>query len=150
MPQIEYSTFVSQIFWLFIVFIAIYFVISKLYLPKIKGVIRERMLQINKSIADSEDLAQQAEKVGVLISKEENTVRQEVLKTKSSARKKADKLIEEFSHKSKKEVSELQSEQAEEFAKMIEFLNGEVDSISSQLSEEVVSYFKKKYKLSWS
>lgn len=150
MPQIEYSTFLSQIFWLFIVFFAIYLVISKLYIPKIKGAIRDRMLKINQFIADSEDLAQQADKIGALISQEENSVRQKVLEVKSSARKKADKLILEASNKSKQEVLELQSEQMNELNKMIEFLDSQVDSISSQLSEEVVSYLKKKYKLSWS
>lgn len=150
MPQIEYSTFISQIFWLFIVFFAIYFVISKLYLPKIKGVIKDRMLKINQSISASEDLVQHAKKVSTLIAQQENVVKQKVLEMKSSARKKADKLIGEASDKSKKEVLELQSEQMDELNKMLSFLDSQVDSISSQLSEEVVSYLKKKYKLSWS
>ena len=42
LPQLESSTFAGQLFWLFITFFILYFAISKVFLPKISGVLKKR------------------------------------------------------------------------------------------------------------
>ncbi len=54
MPQLDFATFVPQLIWLAITFIGLYFLISRVALPRIGGVIEQR----NSKIADDLDAAQ--------------------------------------------------------------------------------------------
>jgi F-type H+-transporting ATPase subunit b len=42
MPQLDFATFPSQIFWLVVSLIALYYILSRVALPRIAGVIEER------------------------------------------------------------------------------------------------------------
>lgn len=42
MPQLDFSTFPSQIFWLVIAFGILYFALSRIFIPRIGGVLEER------------------------------------------------------------------------------------------------------------
>ncbi|MGC3938789.1 F0F1 ATP synthase subunit B' [Roseobacter sp. EG26] len=64
MPQLDFSTWGNQIFWLVIALIAIYFVLSRMALPRIAAVLAERQGTITSDLAAAEDLkvkAQEAE-----------------------------------------------------------------------------------------
>ena len=60
MPQLDFSTFPNQIFWLLVSLVAIYFVLSRIALPRIGSVLAERRGTITNDIAAAEDLRQQA------------------------------------------------------------------------------------------
>lgn len=60
MPQLDFSTWPNQIFWLVITLIAIYFVLTRLALPRIGGVLAERSGFITNHIAEAEDLKHKA------------------------------------------------------------------------------------------
>jgi F-type H+-transporting ATPase subunit b len=64
MPQLDFATFPSQIFWLIVALVALYFVISRVALPKITGAIEERHDAIEDDLeraAEFKRRAQQAE-----------------------------------------------------------------------------------------
>ena len=61
MPQLDFSTFPNQIFWLVVTIIAIYFVLSKIALPRIGEVLSDRQDTIEHDIARAEELKQKAE-----------------------------------------------------------------------------------------
>ena len=56
MPQLDFSTFPNQIFWLLIALAAIYFVLSRIALPRIGSVLAERQGTITNDIAAAEEL----------------------------------------------------------------------------------------------
>lgn len=60
MPQLEFATFPNQIFWLVLTLLAIYFVLSKIALPRISSVIAERQGTLTNDLATAEDLKRQA------------------------------------------------------------------------------------------
>lgn len=60
MPQLDFSTFPNQIFWLVVTLIVIYFVLSRVALPRIGDVLAERSGTITNDIAAAEDLKQKA------------------------------------------------------------------------------------------
>jgi F-type H+-transporting ATPase subunit b len=60
MPQLDFSTWPHQIFWLLVTLAAIYFVLTRLALPRIGGVLAERSGIITKDIAIADDLKQKA------------------------------------------------------------------------------------------
>ncbi|TDL81881.1 F0F1 ATP synthase subunit B' [Palleronia sediminis] len=56
MPQLDFSTFPNQIFWLLLALVSIYFVLTRLALPRISGVLAERQGTITNDIAAAEEL----------------------------------------------------------------------------------------------
>ena len=60
MPQLDFSTFPNQIFWLLVTLVVIYFVLSRIALPRIGSVLAERSGTITNDIAAAEDLKQKA------------------------------------------------------------------------------------------
>jgi F-type H+-transporting ATPase subunit b len=56
MPQLDFSTFPNQIFWLVVTLVVIYLVLSKVALPRIASVLAERQGTITNDIAAAEEL----------------------------------------------------------------------------------------------
>ena len=61
MPQLDFSTFPNQIFWLVLSLIVVYFIVSKVILPRIGGVLEERHSVISDYISQAADFKKQAE-----------------------------------------------------------------------------------------
>ncbi|WP_102109505.1 F0F1 ATP synthase subunit B' [Oceaniglobus roseus] len=65
MPQLCADWFPNQVFWLIIALVAIYFILTRIGLPRVGGVLAERQGTITNHIAAAEELkirAQEAEK----------------------------------------------------------------------------------------
>ena len=60
LPQLDFSTFANQIFWLVLTLIVIYLILSKVALPRIASVLAERQGTITNDIAAAEELKQKA------------------------------------------------------------------------------------------
>ena len=60
MPQLDIGTFSNQIFWLVITLVIIYFVLSRIALPRIASVLSDRQMTISSDIAKAEELKQAA------------------------------------------------------------------------------------------
>jgi F-type H+-transporting ATPase subunit b len=60
MPQLDFSTFPNQIFWLTIALVVIYFVLSRVALPRIGSVLSMRQGTITKDIDLADELKQKA------------------------------------------------------------------------------------------
>ena len=56
MPQLEITTFPSQIFWILITFLMLYLILSKFIIPKISFVIKKREAEIKNSIHVAEQI----------------------------------------------------------------------------------------------
>ncbi|MBM7069508.1 F0F1 ATP synthase subunit B' [Actibacterium sp. 188UL27-1] len=56
MPQLDFSTFPNQIFWLIVSLGAIYYILSRTALPRIAAVLAERSGTITNDIAAAEEL----------------------------------------------------------------------------------------------
>jgi F-type H+-transporting ATPase subunit b len=60
MPQLDFSTFPNQIFWLLVTLIVIYFVLSRVALPRIGAVLAERSGTITNDLASADELKKKA------------------------------------------------------------------------------------------
>ena len=60
MPQLEISTFPNQIFWVLVALVVIFFILSRIALPRIGAVLAERSGTITNDIAAAEDLKDKA------------------------------------------------------------------------------------------
>ncbi|MBK5926767.1 F0F1 ATP synthase subunit B' [Rhodobaculum claviforme] len=110
MPQLDFSTFPNQIFWLVVALVAIWLILTRVALPRIGAVLAERRGAITNDIARAEALKLQAEEAGAAYDK-----------ALADARAKAQRIIE----KTKAEMQEqldiaLQKADAEIAAKTAE------------------------------
>jgi len=60
MPQLDFSTFPNQIFWLVVTLVVIYLILSRVALPRIGGILSERAGTITNDLAAAEDFKAKA------------------------------------------------------------------------------------------
>ena len=60
MPQLDFSTWPNQIFWLLVTLVVIYLILSRVALPRIGAVLAERKGAITNDLAAAEELKQKA------------------------------------------------------------------------------------------
>jgi len=63
MPQLDPSGFAPQIFWLLICFVALYLLMSRVALPRVTDVLRERQERIDDDLEKAARLKAEAEQV---------------------------------------------------------------------------------------
>lgn len=61
MPQLDFSTFPNQIFWLVVTLVVIYLILSRVALPRIGGILAERKGAITSDLTAAEELKAKAE-----------------------------------------------------------------------------------------
>ena len=61
MPQLDTSSFTSQLFWLIICFFSMMFIMSKFIIPKISEIMEQRQRKIDSYLNKAADFKQQAE-----------------------------------------------------------------------------------------
>ena len=61
MPQLDTSTFTSQLFWLVVCFFSMMFIMSKFIIPKIADIMEQRQRKIHGYLNKAADLKEQAE-----------------------------------------------------------------------------------------
>lgn len=96
MPQLDPTWFISQLFWLLVTFVALYFVLSRWALPRIEGVLAMRKETLASDLNTAQSLAEQSERA-----------RQDYERTLSEARMRAQQLFSDAmaSHKAKAEAA---------------------------------------------
>ena len=63
MPQFDFGTFTSQIFWLAVVFTLLFLILSRNVLPKVSGILEQRQRRLDDDIAKAGALRKEAETV---------------------------------------------------------------------------------------
>ena len=125
MPQLDFTTFIPQLFWLFLSLSFLYFILSRIALPRISDVIEERNDTITDDLDEAKSLSIEAEKVvNELKSKLEDArsssqktlmdERQKNLDKISSERKKFEETISKEISSSEEKINKCKSEALKE------------------------------------
>lgn len=61
MPQLDFATFPNQIFWLVVALVVLYFIIARLAVPRISGVLEDRHSTIQNDLNRATQLKRDAE-----------------------------------------------------------------------------------------
>ncbi|MGB5865548.1 MAG: F0F1 ATP synthase subunit B' [Sulfitobacter sp.] len=120
MPQLDFSTWGNQIFWLVLALIAIYMILSRVALPRIAAILAERQGTISNDIAAAEDLKSRAGEAEAAYDKALVDARAEAQRIIAEAKAdmqadldkaiaKADKQIAAKSAESEKAISEVRT-----------------------------------------
>ena len=63
LPQLDFSTYTSQIFWMFVAFIILYVFFAKKTLPEISGTVENRREKVEGDLDSAQELKEKAEQV---------------------------------------------------------------------------------------
>ena len=138
MPQLDFSTFLPQIFWLFISLSFLYIVLSRYALPRVSDVIEERNDIIAQDIDSAKEYTAESEKASEELKlklseakiSSQNLINKSLQEIKEDNEIKKSSLIKEINN----EISEAESEIIE---KKETALN-EISSISETLAIEML------------
>ena len=158
MPQLDFSTFGNQIFWLVVTLVVIYLILSRVALPRIAGVLAERSGTISNDLAAAEELKAKAVAAEEAYNQALSDARAEAAKIVASTKAdmkaeldaaiaKADAEITQKTAESEKVISEIRAtalESVEEVAKntamaLVSALGGKEDAktIDAAVSNEM-------------
>ena len=139
MPQLDFSTFPNQVFWLVVTLVVIYMVLSRVALPRIASVLAERQGTITNDIAAAEDLKQKAAEAEAAYDKALADARAEAgrigAETKAEVQAEIDAAI-------KKADSEIAARTAESEVKIAEIRDGAaaaIQDVAKDTAEAVVA-----------
>ena len=65
LPQLDLATYSSQVFWLIVSFVVLYFLVAKLAMPRIAEVLEERQERIEDDLDKAETLKKEAYQVRI-------------------------------------------------------------------------------------
>ena len=135
MPQLDPTYWASQVFWLTIIFSAIYLLIAKIFVPKIKGNIDARESQIRKDIDEANSLKEEADKK---LKKYNNLIDNAKLEAKKILADGRKKINEDIQSKKEQVEKDIQKETLSATKEIEKF---KINSLSKAniISEEIVS-----------
>ena len=126
MPQLEITTYPSQIFWLVVSFVILYLIMSRFIIPKISSVIKSRESEIKNNIHISEQMYRDTEIINneyeeikkniedearEIINHLKETTNKKITKNAKLLKKKLEQKLEksekEIINKKKKEIKEI-------------------------------------------
>ena len=138
MPQLDFSTFLPQIFWLFISLSFLYIVLSRYALPRVSDVIEERKDIIAQDIDSAKEYSEESEKAI-----EELNLK--LSEAKTSSQNLINKSIQDIKEDSEikksgliKEINNQISEAEGEIKEKKETALAEISSISESLAIEML------------
>ena len=138
MPQLDFSTFLPQIFWLFISLSFLYIVLSRYALPRVSDVIEERKDIIAQDIDSAKEYSEESEKaieeLNLKLSEaktsSQNLINKSIQDIKEDSEIKKSSLIKEINN----EISEAEGEIKEKKENAL----AEISSISKSLAIEML------------
>ena len=106
MPQLDPSTFATQLVWLIITFVILYLILWKSALPRIASILQDRQERIDDDLEKAEKLKKEAE-----------IALEDYQRIVSDGRRKAQEIIREASQKMAIETTQRQNTLTEKLAK---------------------------------
>ena len=125
LPQLDIETYASQIFWLIVTFIVLYFLVAKIAMPRIAEVLEGRQERIEDDLDKAETLR-----------KEAYLVRVEYEKALSSAREEAHEATRRAQEEIAKHGAEVEALANQKVANMLKDAEDRIEAARTEASSE--------------
>ena len=135
MPQLDPTYWVSQAFWLTLIFTSLYFVLSKLFIPKIKDIIDDRESKIKSDLDEAQKLKNIAE---TKLKEYEQSIESGKKQVQKILYENKNKLTTDLQNKKKTFDKEIEKEMENTEKEILKFKEESLLSIST-ISEEMAS-----------
>ncbi|MEP5761591.1 MAG: F0F1 ATP synthase subunit B' [Litoreibacter sp.] len=139
MPQLDFSTFPNQIVWLMITLLVIYFILSRVALPRIAAVLAERQGTITNDIAAAEDMKQKAVEAEAVYNQALADARTEANKIVADTKAEIQKDLDKAVAKADAEISARAAEGAEAVAAIRASAKEDAATVAKDIAKDIVS-----------
>lgn len=139
MPQLDFSTFPNQIFWLVIALVAIYYILTKLALPRIGGILADRQGAITNDIAAAEELKLKAEAAEEAYKKALADARAESNRIAGEARAEIQAELDKAIAKADAEIAAKTAESEKHIAEIREGALASVEAVAKDTTAEILA-----------
>ena len=138
MPQLEISTFPSQIFWLVLSFVILYIVLSRIVVPRISSTIKQRENEIKNNLHLSEQLFKDTEIINEEIEKVKNDTNKEAQEIINNLKNTTNKKINENSELLKKRLNQKLEKSENQIIFEKKKISKQIDKIALNISQEII------------
>ena len=138
MPQLDISSYPSQLFWLCVCFFSMYFIMAKLILPKIADIIDQRQRKIDDFIDNAAKIKAKAEKSLDKYQTALSKATQEADKSLSRTQEELNALISQKQEELEAELKNKIKASEEEINQGKEAALKEVQNISARIALELI------------
>ena len=138
MPQLDPEYWSAQIFWLVLTFAGLYFIVWRVFLPKITYSVENRKSRIVNDLAEAQKLKENAEKKLIEYNKIIQDSKKDAKKFIEDSKKKLDKDIENKKNKFNQEIEKELIAAEKEIAELKKNSISDINKISIEISEEVI------------
>jgi len=139
LPQLDFSTFPNQIFWLIVTLVVIYLILSRVALPRIASVLAERQGTITNDIAAAEELKLKAEEAEKAYEKALADARAESQRIAAEARAEIQADLDKAMAKADAEIAARASESEERIAEIRDGAVAAVKDVAKDTAKEIVT-----------
>ncbi len=141
MPQINQLSeiFISQLFWLAVVFGIIYFVIGRGMVPKIQGVVEQRDRKITFDLQEAQRAREEAEKTESAYRERMDASRGEAMKMAQAAKQAAARDAEQRVKAVDEQVGAKIAEAEARIRASVETAMRDIDAVAAEATRELVA-----------
>ena len=138
MPQLDFSTFPNQIFWLVVTLVAIYLILSRVALPRIGGVLSDRADAINSDLASADEYKAQAEQAEAAYQKALADARAQAQAIAAKARADIQAELDIEIAKTDAEIAAQRAESAKAIEALRKSASDSIEDIARGISNDIV------------
>lgn len=139
MPQLDPSSFPNQIFWLLVALFAIYFLLSRVALPRIGAVLAERQGTITNDVAAAEELKLKAAEAEKAYDKALADARSEAKRISEENKAEMQAELDEALKKADAEIAAQQAESEKRIGEIREQASANVEQVARETAEALVA-----------
>ena len=139
MPQLDFSTWIGQIFWLIVSFVAMYVLMSTFVVPRIQSIASRREQKISGDLKRAEELKAEAESIlqdyTAQMEKAQEEAEEIIKNAREEAQKIHDKKIAEFNEQN----NESTEKSLAKIKKAKDEAMKEIDDIAENIAVEAIN-----------
>ena len=144
MPQLEITTYPSQIFWLVVSFSILYLIMSRVIIPRISSVIKSRESEIKNNIHISEQMYKDTEIINNEYEETKKNIENEARGIINHLKETTSKKINNSTELLKKRLEQKLEKNEQEIINNKKKVLKEINKISLNLSEEILKKLSNK------
>ena len=141
MPQLDFTTFPNQIFWLLVTLVVLYFVLANVALPRIGGTLANRKGVISGDLAAAEELKQKAKAAEKVYGEALVSARAEAAKIVAAAKAEIKVDLDAAIAKADAEIADRTAKAASEIAEIKAGAADSVAEVAKDTTFELVAAF---------
>ena len=138
MPQLDSKYWLSQSFWLILIFTVLYLSLSKFFIPKIKDNLDNREQVIKENLDEAKNLSELAEKKMKNYQEEISKAKRDVSKIVSDTKKQLDKNLNQKKEKFEMEIEKEIAEAEKDIIALKNSSSASINKIAEEISSQII------------